>query len=108
MKKKSIRISTIPLSLDVLLQGQLRMLSKHYEVVGVSSPGEELDKVAQREGIRTIAVPMERKISPFKDLVSLFRLIYKTYPNRPYPFHWIFKAHKKKFFTTFWFHQNSI
>ena len=75
MKKKSIRISTIPLSLDVLLQGQLRMLSEHYEVVGVSSPGEELDKVAQREGIRTIAVPMERKISPFKDLVSLFRLI---------------------------------
>ena len=61
MKKKSIRISTIPLSLDVLLQGQLRMLSEHYEVVGVSSPGEELDKVAQREGIRTSPFPWNGK-----------------------------------------------
>lgn len=87
MKKKSIRISTIPLSLDVLLQGQLRMLSEHYEVVGVSSPGEELDKVAQREGIRTIAVPMERKISPFKDLVSLFRLIRLIHREKPWMVH---------------------
>ena len=87
MKKKSIRISTIPLSLDVLLQGQLRMLSEHYEVVGVSSPGEELDKVAQREGIRTIAVPMERKISPFKDLVSLFRLIRLFHREKPWMVH---------------------
>ena len=87
MKKKSIRISTIPLSLDVLLQGQLRMLSEHYEVVGVSSPGEKLDKVAQREGIRTIAVPMERKISPFKDLVSLFRLIRLFHREKPWMVH---------------------
>ena len=87
MKKKSIRISTIPLSLDVLLQGQLRMLSEHYEVVGVSSPGEELEKVAQREGIRTIAVPMERKISPFKDLVSLFRLIRLFQREKPWMVH---------------------
>lgn len=87
MKKKCIRISTIPLSLDVLLQGQLRMLSEHYEVVGVSSPGEELDKVAQREGIRTIAVPMERKISPFKDLVSLFRLIRLFHREKPWMVH---------------------
>ena len=87
MKKKSIRISTIPLSLDVLLQGQLRMLSEHYEVVGVSSPGEELEKVAQREGIRTIAVPMERKISPFKDLVSLFRLIRLFHREKPWMVH---------------------
>lgn len=87
MKKKSIRISTIPLSLDVLLQGQLRMLSEHYEVMGVSSPGEELDKVAQREGIRTIAIPMERKISPFKDLVSLFRLIRLFHREKPWMVH---------------------
>jgi glycosyltransferase involved in cell wall biosynthesis len=63
------------------------MLSEHYEVVGVSSPGEELDKVAQREGIRTIAVPMERKISPFKDLVSLFRLIRLFHREKPWMVH---------------------
>lgn len=75
MKKKLIRVSTVPLSLHLLLQGQLKMLSEEYEVVAVSSPGEELEKVAEREGVRTVVVPMERRISPFKDLVSLFRLI---------------------------------
>lgn len=87
MKKKVIRISTIPLSLEVLLQGQLRMLSEHYEVVGVSSPGDDLEKVAQREGIRTIAIPMERKISLFKDLVSLFRLIRLFHREKPWMVH---------------------
>lgn len=87
MKKKVIRISTIPLSLEVLLQGQLRMLSEHYEVVGVSSPGDDLQKVAQREGIRTIAIPMERKISLFKDLVSLFRLIRLFHREKPWMVH---------------------
>ena len=86
-KKKVIRISTIPLSLDVLLQGQLRMLSEHYEIVGVSSPGADLEKVEQREGIRTVAVPMERKIAPFKDLVSLIRLIRLIHREKPWMVH---------------------
>lgn len=63
------------------------MLSEHYEVVGVSSPGPELEKVAQREGIRTLAVPMERKIAPFKDLVSLFRLIRLFHQEKPWMVH---------------------
>lgn len=87
MKKKVIRISTIPMSLDVLLQGQLRMLSEHYEVVGVSSPGADLEKVEKREGIRTVAVPMERKIAPFKDLVSLIRLIRLFHREKPWMVH---------------------
>ena len=87
MKKKVIRISTIPMSLDVLLQGQLRMLAEHYEVVGVSSPGADLEKVEKREGIRTLAVPMERKIAPFKDLVSLIRLIRLFYREKPWMVH---------------------
>lgn len=87
MKKKVIRISTIPMSLDVLLQGQLRMLAEHYEVVGVSSPGADLEKVEKREGIRTLAVPMERKIAPFKDLVSLIRLIRLFHREKPWMVH---------------------
>lgn len=87
MKKKVIRISTIPMSLDVLLQGQLRMLAEHYEVVGVSSPGADLEKVEKREGIRTLAVPMERKIAPFKDLVSLILLIRLFHREKPWMVH---------------------
>ena len=73
--KKIIRISTVPGSLVGLLKGQLRMLSAYYEVVAVSSPGASLRVVAEREGVRTIAVPMERRISLWKDLVSLVRLV---------------------------------
>lgn len=87
MKKKVIRIATIPMSLDLLLQGQLSMLNEHYEVVAVSSPGPELEKVSRREGVRTVAVAMERKISPFKDLVSLFRLIRLLRKERPWMVH---------------------
>ena len=75
MKKKLIKTSTIPLSLDVFCKGQLKMLSDYYEVVAVSSPDSELEIVANREGVRTITVPMERHISLFKDIKSLFRMI---------------------------------
>jgi glycosyltransferase involved in cell wall biosynthesis len=71
---KIIRTSTIPLSLNVLLKGQLKFLSEFYDIVGVSSEGQLLDEVKQREGIKTIEVNMERGISPLKDLTSLYKL----------------------------------
>ena len=71
---KIIRISTIPLSLNVLLKGQLRFLSKYFEILGISSSGDMLNHVEEREGIRVHAVEMERGISPFKDFISLIRL----------------------------------
>lgn len=75
MKKKLLKTSTIPLSLDVFCKGQLKMLSDYYEVVAVSSPDSELETISKRERVRTISVPMERHISLFKDIKSLFRMI---------------------------------
>ena len=83
MKSKIIRISTVPASLAVFLKGFLRRLDEEYEVVAVSSPGPDLDLVRQREGVRTVAVPMERHISIFKDVVSLLRLIVLFAKERP-------------------------
>ena len=74
-KKKLIRTSTIPTSLDTFCKGQLKMLSEHFEVVAVSSPDKELKWIEEREGVRTIAVPMERHISIVKDLKSLYKMI---------------------------------
>ncbi len=87
MKKKIIRISTVPLSLDLLLKGQLKKLSESYEVIAVSSPGEELKVVAQREGVQTRAISMERRISPFKDIISLFNLIQLFRKEKPWMVH---------------------
>ena len=71
-KKKIIRASTVPESLTSFCQGMLRELSDEYEVVAVSSPGDSLEKVAQQEGVRVIAVPMQRHISLMSDLRSLW------------------------------------
>lgn len=76
-KIKLIRTSTVPGSLNTFCNGLLRELREEegYEVVAVSSPGGQLDEVGSREGVKTVAVPMERHISPLKDLKSLWRLI---------------------------------
>ena len=80
---KIIRATTIPKSLDVFCRGILKKLSEKYEVVALSSPGEEMQAIAEREGVRTITVPMERHISPWKDIVALFRLIQVFRQERP-------------------------
>ena len=72
---KIIRATTVPGSLDTFCKGILRELSEKYEVIGLSSPGDALDEVVRREGVRTIAVPMKRHISPLNDIVSLWKLI---------------------------------
>ena len=73
-KIKIIRAATVPESLDTFCRGILKELSNEYEVVAVSSPGDALGRVAQREGVRTFAVPMERHISLMSDLKSLWKM----------------------------------
>ena len=72
--KKIIRTSTIAASLDILVKGQLRFLNEHFEVVAVSGEDQHLQNVRNREGVRVFSIPMQRQISPLKDLVSLWKL----------------------------------
>lgn len=81
--KKVFRITTVPISLNGLFKGQLRMLNEHFDLVGVSSPGPALEEAHQREGIRVIALPMERRISPIKDFISLVRMVLLFLKERP-------------------------
>ena len=71
---KIIRACTVSMSLG-FVEGILPDLKKKYEVVLLSSPGPEMEAIAEKEGVKTIAVPMERHISLKKDVVSLFKLI---------------------------------
>lgn len=83
MKKKIIRATTVPQSLNAFCNGVLKELSGEYEVIAVSSPGEALEQVAQREGVRTIAVPMQRHISLMSDLKSLWQMWRVMRQERP-------------------------
>ncbi len=82
-RKKIIRSSTVPQSLETFCKGVLKELSEDYDVIALSSPGEALDLVGNREGVRTIAVPMERHISVLKDLKSLLALVKVFHRERP-------------------------
>ena len=86
-KKKLIKVSTVPMSLDSFCRGQLRMLRQYYDVVVVSSPEPELQMIAEREGVRTIAVAMERHISLWKDLRSLWQMVRVFRKEKPYIVH---------------------
>lgn len=73
MKQKLLRITTVPISLKLLLKGQHRFMSENgFDVMGVSSKGNELEDVHREEGIPVVALEMTRTISPLKDLKSLW------------------------------------
>ena len=87
-KLKIVRAATVPSSLDVFCRGLLAELSAGgYEVVALSSPGPELEKLGKREGVRTVSVAMRREISPAADLVALVRLVRALRRERPHMVH---------------------
>lgn len=80
--KKIIRACTVSQSVG-FVKDMLPDLMQEYEVVLLSSPGEELDDARAQYSVKTIAVPMERHISVLKDFVSLCRLIKVFLRERP-------------------------
>ena len=81
---KLFRVTTVPESLNILLRGQHKFMSKNgFEVIGISSAGNALIEVSQEEEIRVIEINMSRKITPIKDFLSvynLYKLIKKEKP----------------------------
>lgn len=84
MMNKLIRITTVPISLKVLLKGQLNFMSNNgFEVVAVSSDTKSLQEVQETEKVAVETVEMTRTISPVKDLKALwyfYRLCKKEKP----------------------------
>ena len=71
-----IRITTIPLALNILLSDQMKyMKNQGYEVIMISSDGKEIPQLIDREECPHLSVPFTRKISPLEDLKCLFQLI---------------------------------
>lgn len=76
---KLIRLTTVPLSLKLLLAGQMRYLKDAgWDVLMISADGKELNQVIKKEGCRHEIVPFTRKITPIHDLYCLW-LLYKIF-----------------------------
>lgn len=68
-----------------LLRRQLRkMQGLGYEVTVISSPGERLERCAEEEGVRALAVPMTRPIRIWQDLRSLISVFWALWSVRPH------------------------
>ena len=83
MLNKVIRLSTIPLSLNILLKNQFSFLSKYYKVIAVASAGEDLQELGERENVEVKAIEIKRKISLFRDLISLWNLYHFFKKEKP-------------------------
>lgn len=73
---KLIRITTVPISLKLLLSGQMKhMKAAGWEVLMVSADGKEINEVMRREGCEHKTIPFTRKITPFHDLYCVWQLM---------------------------------
>lgn len=85
--KKIIRAVTVSQSLGFCREVMIKMRAMGYDMVAVTSPGPELDELIDKDGFHCVAVPMERRMAPLKDVVSLWRLIRVFRRERPYMVH---------------------
>ena len=83
-KPKLIRITTVPISMNIILKGQLAFINQYFEVIGVSGYDEKhFNKIEKREGIKMHQIEMARNISVFKDLRALWKLYFFLKKEKP-------------------------
>lgn len=83
MRPRLLRITTVPESLLILLNGQLEFMQQHgFEVMAVSSRGPQVEALVN-SGIIHRPVSLTRKITPFTDLAAFFQLILIILRFRP-------------------------
>lgn len=81
---KIIRVATIPLAFKNLLKGQLNYMGKNgFNIIAVSSDGKDIESIKKEENCSYLIVPMTRKITPLKDLLSLYKLIKLFIKEKP-------------------------
>lgn len=86
-KKKILRAVTVPMSLCFCRDIMIKMRAMGYDMVAVTSPGPELEKIRDEDGFHCIEVKMERHISVVNDLKSLWNMINAFRKERPYLVH---------------------
>lgn len=87
-KPKLIRVTTVPISLDKLLEGQLKFMSDYYNVTAISSAENNyLKQIADREGVAFHPIELTRAITPLQDLKSLWEMYHFLKKEKPQIIH---------------------
>lgn len=74
MNHKIIRAVTVSLSVGFFRELIPYLRENGDEVIALSSPGNEMEEL-NKSGVCTIEIPMERHISPVRDLAALIRIV---------------------------------
>ncbi len=85
--KKLIRITTIPISIEKLLENQPRFFSKYFDVTLVSSDKEKLEEIANEQGVKYFPLEITRKITPLQDFRCLIQLVSFLRQEKPHFVH---------------------
>lgn len=85
--QKLIRITTVPISIEKLLENQPRFFSKYFNITLVSSDEERLAKVASDQGVQYFPLEITRRITPLQDLRCLVRLVRFLRQEKPHFVH---------------------
>lgn len=86
-KPTLVRITTVPLSLEKLLTGQLHFMRSFYNVIAVSSDNERLKKFGELEKVTVFPIEMTRQITPLHDLFAVVRLFLFLKRTKPFIVH---------------------
>lgn len=65
----------------------MKELLKEYDLQLLSSPGDQLDLMGEKYKVKTHAIEMYRRMSPIKDMKSLWQLIRVFRKEKPYMVH---------------------
>jgi glycosyltransferase involved in cell wall biosynthesis len=85
--KKLIRITTVPISLEKLLENQASFFKSYYEVTLVSAQKDQLGVVAKDQGVAFFPLEITRKITPLQDFRSLIKLVRFLLQEKPHFVH---------------------
>jgi len=86
-KKKLIRITTVPVSLEKLLENQLHFMKSYYQITAISSDRNYLERVGLLQDIPVYHVEMTRQITPIRDLKAVWQLYNYFKKEKPFIVH---------------------
>lgn len=87
MKNKLFRITTVPISLEKLLENQLLFMKQYYEVTAISADKVNLERIGKIQQVSTFHVEMTRKITPLQDLIAVWQLYSYFKKEKPFFVH---------------------
>ena len=82
-KTKIIRITTVPISFEKLLENQAKYFKNYFNIIIVSSQKDKLVEIGNQQGVNVFFIPFTRKITPINDIIATYKLYRYLIKEKP-------------------------